>query len=728
MKKKLIWLAGLILLGVAIGGFFRSDLPAPTYTYVVRELAQTFTQTMTFASNIVLSTADATVDGKNLDLVPANAKIVNICDSGCEYTDLGTACASETSTATNPIVYYIHAGKYTTAAGYSCSGEDYATIKGDGIGSTIITVTNDTFTDYGAIMPGTSSNMTIKDMSLNGHRGVWIDGQGANLGKMRFENLDILASGVSGNEDCIFVAGLGSGSSLYYVNNVCAEGADGFTIGDGQTGVGCATTGTAIYSSGNQFRYNTPTVGIIAMGWSVRCPVCSFQSTGDTVRMVGDGPNSGHAIYGFSFDESAIGGCSAAYRNDIVAPNIYVKNTASNGQTGEAQGIRINMTSATGTTTITGGNVYAETTDATTGTAYALRAVGAGVSVVNVVGGKYQQVGGTQLFDLSDNNNGDVRVTPGTQYSTQANITVSSLPSLAVTGSTTFTGSNAGPVYSDADTSIGYTLSNSDASNNEGSAYLKFVSSAASAETYYIEEDSSGALLFMDGSFNQRLKISQAGLATFNGGNLLVTTQHGEIQIGGNNASDFTALKWDVGTTDSQLTWNDTSNRMDWSGVETLRMTAMPLANPTLNTAGDWSMDSTANQMLYYSGGAIQVLDPVRNACMTSRGIAATDDNFVFWVANQAVSVLTAGCRCVGTCSTVPTFTFEDNDGNAISLDSSPLSCTTGTTETAFSTFTTADADRSMVAGEGIAFDTTNTPVAATDFITVCITYTVDRQ
>jgi len=172
------------------------------------------------------------------------------------------------------------------------------------------------------------------------------------------------------------------------------------------------------------------------------------------------------------------------------------------------------------------------------------------------------------------------------------------------------------------------------------------------------------------------------------------------------------------------MTWIDSVKRLDLTGAESMRLSGITTGT-TLNTAGQWTIDTTANQWAYFSGGATRVLDPVERTCYTQRGIAATDDNFIFWMADRAVTVTSVGCRCVGTCSTMPTFTLEDNDGNAMTITGTNPTCQTTTTE---STYAAVTAGNGLVVGEGIAFDTTNTPVASTDWITLCITYTVDRQ
>lgn len=107
-------------------------------------------------------------------------------------------------------------------------------------------------------------------------------------------------------------------------------------------------------------------------------------------------------------------------------------------------------------------------------------------------------------------------------------------------------------------------------------------------------------------------------------------------------------------------------------------------------------------------------------ACSIITDLAAADDNFEFWSAPQATTILSVGCRCRGTCSpTLATFSLEDRGGNAMSItDGTPACATTGAIA-----FKTVTAGGGLVAGEGLAFDVSNSPNPATDTYTICATY-----
>lgn len=147
-------------------------------------------------------------------------------------------------------------------------------------------------------------------------------------------------------------------------------------------------------------------------------------------------------------------------------------------------------------------------------------------------------------------------------------------------------------------------------------------------------------------------------------------------------------------------------------------------ASPTVDAAGKIAEDTTAGQLIY--GATPRVLDPVRTACARVSDIAAADDNFNFFMANQAITVTSVGCYCDGTCTTKATFTLEDNSGNAMTITGTNPTCaaTTGA-----ATYAAVTASNGLVAGESMRFDVTNTPSPdAADEYVICFTYTIDRQ
>lgn len=142
--------------------------------------------------------------------------------------------------------------------------------------------------------------------------------------------------------------------------------------------------------------------------------------------------------------------------------------------------------------------------------------------------------------------------------------------------------------------------------------------------------------------------------------------------------------------------------------------------NPTCNASGQICEDTTNNQLIVGNGN---VFDNERTVCVTVPDVTSTDDNFNFFMANEAMTVTKVGCRYEGTGTTVATFSLEDNSGNAMT-HTSPT-CVTSTNSATYQSVTSGGG---LVAGEGLRFDTTNTPSPTTDDYTLCVVYTVDRQ
>ena len=115
----------------------------------------------------------------------------------------------------------------------------------------------------------------------------------------------------------------------------------------------------------------------------------------------------------------------------------------------------------------------------------------------------------------------------------------------------------------------------------------------------------------------------------------------------------------------------------------------------------------------------------VMSACGVIEELTSTDDSFEFWEAPYAVTVTHVSCRCRGTgCSTtLATFTLEDRGGNAMVITGTNPTCAT----TGDSTYAAVTSANDLAAGEGIAFDVTNSPTASNAY-TICVKYTVDRQ
>lgn len=137
----------------------------------------------------------------------------------------------------------------------------------------------------------------------------------------------------------------------------------------------------------------------------------------------------------------------------------------------------------------------------------------------------------------------------------------------------------------------------------------------------------------------------------------------------------------------------------------------------------DSGLNSDGSTRVLFQGCRPQEFGQV---CVTLDGAASTDDDFEYWIASEATTGIAVTCHCSANCGgTLPTLAFEDRAGNAIALTGGgDLACTSGSSASTYTTFSTGDSDRLLVAGEGLAFDVTNTP-SGSPRVTICTTVSV---
>lgn len=143
---------------------------------------------------------------------------------------------------------------------------------------------------------------------------------------------------------------------------------------------------------------------------------------------------------------------------------------------------------------------------------------------------------------------------------------------------------------------------------------------------------------------------------------------------------------------------------------------------PTVDAAGEIAEDTTASQLLY--GAAPNVLSPNRIACFTITDLISTDDNFQVFVADRDITVTQVGCRYEGTGSVVATIALE-NAKTGTGMTHTAPTCVTGNNT---ATFQSVTANNAITSGDGIRFDTTNTPSPTTDDYSICFRFTEDRK
>jgi len=144
---------------------------------------------------------------------------------------------------------------------------------------------------------------------------------------------------------------------------------------------------------------------------------------------------------------------------------------------------------------------------------------------------------------------------------------------------------------------------------------------------------------------------------------------------------------------------------------------------PTVDAVGEIGLDTTDDQIVVYDGGAVAVYHKTHTECVVFENLAAGDDDYEIWMANDAVTITGIGVHCRGTCTTGADISLEDRSGNAMTHTTPTHS--TGTDNSTWQSVTAANI---LVAGEGLRIDVDNTVDPETDEYTICFTYTYNRQ
>jgi hypothetical protein len=109
------------------------------------------------------------------------------------------------------------------------------------------------------------------------------------------------------------------------------------------------------------------------------------------------------------------------------------------------------------------------------------------------------------------------------------------------------------------------------------------------------------------------------------------------------------------------------------------------------------------------------------SVCVVLIDVSLSTDNFEFWMNTyDSATVTEVSCHCRGTCTPpVALFTLEDRSNN--SMTHTQPTCSTGTNNSVPQLVT---ANNTLVDGEGLAVETTNTPGSVLDEYTICVTVT----
>lgn len=189
--------------------------------------------------------------------------------------------------------------------------------------------------------------------------------------------------------------------------------------------------------------------------------------------------------------------------------------------------------------------------------------------------------------------------------------------------------------------------------------------------------------------------------------------------IGGGGSGDITDV-FNCSTGDCSAIVMGASDSLD-AGAGVLEIPNG--AAPTVDATGEIAFDTTDNQLKIYDGSAVAVIPTVYYESKTIENLAAADDDLEIFMANDAITIVSIGVHCSGTCTTAASISLEDRAGNAMTHTAPTAS--TGTSNTTYQAVTGGN---SLVAGEALRFDVDNAVSPETDTYTISFGYTVDAQ
>ena len=205
------------------------------------------------------------------------------------------------STVEVPVTFHVHPGRYTSATPISCSGQDHAVFRGSGPGVTVLENTNDQgYYDYGTFEPGTSSNYTIEQFTIIGHRSVHMDMQLSGGGILTIRENEFRTPGLNQDEDCLFMKDPSPGSRIHLEHNRCEYKADGFTL---KSDLG---HDVQIYGKANHFTSASDPTPYGA--WHFETQPCSFVSQGESFDLGGARLSGGVIFTAYDFQNWNGGG------------------------------------------------------------------------------------------------------------------------------------------------------------------------------------------------------------------------------------------------------------------------------------------------------------------------------------------------------------------------------------------------------------------------------------
>lgn len=539
---------------------------------------------------------------------------VDICAVGCKYKTLGDACSAETSTATAPIVYYLHAGVYSSSTATSCAGEDYATITGDGPSTRLIN-TSTAAGDFGALEMGNSTNVTIQNFYIKGHRALWFDGTG---GEIVVRNMWLEADSSQSDNDCAFYKSQPTGSVRRDTNVVCLANVDGFTQG-------VVTPPFSWYSTNNVVTYTASSPGSNG-AWTVGGIPDYFSSIGDRINYTsGTAAAGGIGMRGFYF-AGDLGGCTSGCVANVQGANIFMSNTDTGTDSPFVRGFDVGGSATElAALNILDTNVNVTTTAATNGVTNGVIVQNANTTtVVNVIGGKWRSSGGTSNIDFDGASGASNIVVYTADYETATNgeTSIGNVRQIKAGVQAAFgdgTPSSVAAVNIASSNVATLLMENTDAVNSENSGTITMCNSVAAGNQCYSvfnrgaddkfvlyettagqslaewTKDATGELVLAQARV--RVGYHAAGTPTFGGA----------IVLGGGVDSDTNNyVQFDAATNDSSMIWVQSIKNLNLSGVEQLEIDCVTTM-PTCNTAGRIVCDGDGTVGLCFCNGSAYV-------------------------------------------------------------------------------------------------------------------------
>jgi hypothetical protein len=570
----------VVALGVLLGA---------TYTYTRKEANETISGSWAF-------TALQTFSG---GFKRPTTKIVEVCVAGCEFTTLNAACAANTSTAASPIEYRIGPGTYSSASAISCSGEDHPTFAGAGRTTTTLVNTQTGFANYGTLELGTSKNVTIKNMRIEGHRGIWWDPGAIDIGTNIIENVDFKTQATDEDEDCLFLLTIAGQTSTFYFNTpTCNTFADGFTFG----GSGGGTTTLKVYNHGTRF-FMPATISQRGTGWAFGTTPCWFQAVGDQFNITGTKGAAGTSgIIGYSFLGDTSPDCGTSAYAWIVGATGLISNTGTNGQSAQASFVTVVPTQLT-ELHVQASDVIVKTSDATSGQAY-------GVTMENntttayVEGGRIRATGGlaSNTFDLKGGTTKAIITSgldfltedPGRQASVAADVqNISASKSITMTGCASCEYKYLASV---AGGSNGFLFDNTlGSADNSPSVLFSPGGSSGTTNAFYMRVNSSNNFELSDGAGNKPLTCQQALAGCSMPAPFALNQPGAFFSLGDSSASDGNHISFLTGT-NADIAWKSSQRQMRFAMYDAggMRLFLEPQAAKPANCAiGDIYVDTS---------------------------------------------------------------------------------------------------------------------------------------